>query len=489
MSIAPPPATAHTRESLPWTPQLVRVMAGLMLSLFVAAMDLNVVGTALPTIARELGGFSLYPWIVAGYLLTSTTTVPLWGRLADLRGRRRVVMAGIAVFVGSSVLCGLSPSMLGLVIFRTLQGIGAGCIQPVTLTIVGDIFPVAQRARLQAFFSGMWAVSAVVGPLIGAGFVSSPLGWRWIFGVNVPIGLVATWALFGYREQPGEPGAGGFDVAGAVGLTAGIAALLIGLGTGSANAQPMPLVLVLAAAILVATLAWEARLHNPTLPLDLITHPVIGPALLAALFAGTLMFGMTTYGPLYVQGALGGSAYAAGAAIAPMSVGWPIGSVLTGRLLLRVGYRPLIVAGGVFQVLGALLLALVARSPGGVIAASAVMGFGMGLLATPVLIVIQSTVPWARRGAATALNQLSRTIGGAVGVSLMGVVLQARVGAMGSSALRSGRAAARASLAAGLETIFWLLVAVACATLVTTLGIMLAARRGGARAAQPLEKK
>lgn len=467
--------------SLPWTPQLVRVMAGLLLSMFVAAMDLNVVGTALPTIARELGGFSLYPWIFSGYLLTSTTTVPLWGRLADLHGRRRVLMAGLAVFVGSSVLCGLAPSMLGLVVFRTLQGVGAGCLQPVTLTIVGDIFPMAQRARLQAFFSGMWAVSALVGPLIGAGFVSSPLGWRWIFGVNLPIGIVATWALTGYREQRGASGQAGFDVAGAAGLTLGIAALLLGLGTGTANAQPIWPAVGGAVLVLGLTAAWEARSSHPTIPFELLKHPVIGPALLAALFSGTLMFGLSTYGPLFVQGGLGGTAFAAGGAVAPLSLGWPVGSTIAGRLLMRVGYRPLIVAGGVFQALGALVLAAAARTPVEVGVAAAVIGLGMGLLATPVIIVIQASVGWEQRGAATALNQLSRTIGGAVGVSLMGVLLQARAGAAGSAALRGGREAARAALAGGIETIFWVLVAMALATLITTVAILVAGRAGPER--------
>src|SRR6202162_6029109 len=155
-----------------WTPQLYRDMAGLMVSLFVAAMDATVVGTALPTIARDLGSFQLYPWIVAGYLITATTTVPLWGRLADLHGRRRVLLVGIVMFVVASALCAASPSMVWLIAFRTLQGIGAGCIQPVVFTIVGDIFPLQQRARLQGLFSSMWGVAAIVGPILGALFVS-----------------------------------------------------------------------------------------------------------------------------------------------------------------------------------------------------------------------------------------------------------------------------------------------------------------------------
>src|SRR5256885_3174329 len=165
-------------------------MAGLMLSLFVAAMDSTVVGTALPTIARDLGEFQLYPWVFSGYLITATTTVPIWGRLADRYGRRLVLLTGITIFVPASMLCAASPGMAALIVFRTLQGVGAGCIQPVVFTLVGDIFPLPQRARLQGFFSSMWAVAAVIGPALGAVFVST-IGWPWVFLINPPLRPVA----------------------------------------------------------------------------------------------------------------------------------------------------------------------------------------------------------------------------------------------------------------------------------------------------------
>src|SRR5436309_2798169 len=224
---------------LAWTPDLVRVMAGLMLSLFVAAMDSTVVGTALPTIARELGEFQLYPWVFSGYLITATTTVPIWGRLADRYGRRLVLLTGITIFVTASMLCAASPGMAALIVFRTLQGVGAGCIQPVVFTLVGDIFPLPQRARLQGFFSSMWAVAAVIGPALGAVFVST-IGWRWIFLINLPIGLVAGTLIFSHRERRPEAVVdAGIDVRSAILLTAGIGLLLWGLGTGSQTAAPV----------------------------------------------------------------------------------------------------------------------------------------------------------------------------------------------------------------------------------------------------------
>src|SRR6266581_3760123 len=321
-------------------------MAGLMLSLFVAAMDSTVVGTALPTIARELGEFQLYPWVFSGYLITATTTVPIWGRLADRYGRRLVLLTGITIFVTASMLCAASPGMAALIVFRTLQGVGAGCIQPVVFTLVGDIFPLPQRARLQGFFSSMWAVAAVIGPALGAVFVST-IGWRWIFLINLPIGLVAGTLIFSHRERRPE----------AV-VAAGIGLLLWGLGTGSQTATPVWWAIGAGAAMLAAFGLVEMRSRRPLLPLDLLRSPVIGPAVMVGAIAGTVMFGVTAYVPLYVQQVLGGSPYAAGVAVGAMSIGWPVTSTTAGFILVRVGYQRLVLAGALALVAGSLTLAL-----------------------------------------------------------------------------------------------------------------------------------
>lgn len=465
-----------------WTPDLVRIMAGLMLSLFVAAMDSTVVGTALPTIARELGSFELYPWIVAGYLITATTTVPIWGRLADGHGRRLVLLGGIATFIVASALCAASPSMLWLIAFRTLQGIGAGCIQPVVFTIVGDIFPLPQRARLQGFFSSMWAVAAVVGPALGALFVST-IGWRWIFTVNVPIGLIAGALVWRYRERrPEQAAAREIDFRGAALLTAGVALLLVGLGTGNASANPVWPAVVIALALLAAFIAVELRSANPTVPLRLLRHRVIGPVILIGSIAGTLMFGATAYVPLWVQSVQGASPYAAGVAVGAMSIGWPIASSISGFLMVRVGYQRLVVAGSVALLAGSAMLAFEPGGAGPVWAGigSLVIGVGMGAFTAPLLIVIQSSVEWRQRGAATALNQFSRTIGGAVGVSIMGIVLQRFV-----SAARAPLEA-RAQLRAGLHADFTILVLLAVAVLAAGLAVLVTSRRGDEHASEKL---
>ncbi|MGH7764877.1 MAG: MDR family MFS transporter [Candidatus Dormibacteraceae bacterium] len=463
-------------QPVQWTPALVRVMAGLMLSLFVAAMDSTVVGTALPTIARELGSFELYPWIVAGYLITATTTVPIWGRIADLRGRRGVLLSGILIFIVASALCAASPSMGWLIAFRTLQGIGAGCIQPLVFTVVGDIFPLKQRARLQGFFSSVWAVAAIVGPALGALFVST-IGWRWIFTINIPIGLVAAAFLWGYRERMPEPAASRkLEVGGSLLLTLGVTLLLVGLGTGSQTATPIWPLLAVSLILLGAFVRVEWRSSNPTVPLQLLRHRVIGPAIAISAVAGTLMFGVTAYVPLWVQSVQGGTPYNAGVAVGAMSIGWPIMSAIAGFLMVRVGYQRLVVAGSLALLAGSLMLALGPPNLGVTWtgAATLVIGAGMGTFTAPLLIVIQSSVDWARRGAATALNQFSRTIGGAVGVSVMGVMLQRALASAHDPLKR------RDQLHAGLSADFLILVVLALVVFATAIAVLLASRKSSA---------
>jgi len=464
-----------------------------MLALLVAAMDSTAVGTALPAIGGELGNFSLYPWVFAGYLLTATTTVPIWGRLADIFGRKRVLFTGLSIFVGASVLCGAAPNMLALVVFRSVQGIGAGCLLPVTLTVVGDLFPMRQRARVQGLFSGMWAVASIIGPLLGATFVST-IGWRWIFDINVPIGLGCAGLLWTYQDRP-HGSRVPIDWTGAALLTTGVALLLLGFGAGSSGDAPSWPAIGTALLILGAFVLVERRQANPTVPLRFLLHPVIGPALLAAILAGTLMFGLTSYVPLYVQGALGGSPYQAGAAIAPLSLGWPAAAVLSGRLLVRAGYQRLVVVGAAIMVVGTVLFASAPRVPAVLWLAIAVfvIGFGMGMLQTPLLIVLQSVVDWRNRGAVTALNQFSRTIGGAIGVALMGVLILAEIHATAvargldpasfsnplqytlhrSSLSRSSRSL----VAVGVHSLNWVFLALAAATLATAIGIALRSPR------------
>ena len=491
----------QTAGSVTWTAHTIRVTLGLMVAIFVAAMDASVVATAVPTIAGQLGQFALYPWLISGYLLTSTTTVPLWGRLADIHGRRRILLAGMAWFVATSLLCGWAPDMAWLVAFRALQGIGAGCLLPVALTMVGDLFTIEQRARMQGAFSSVWAIAALAGPTLGAVFVST-IGWRWIFWINLPIGLAASALLWTHRDAPAGRRAR-LDYLGAILLTAGIGLVLFGLdgggrGGGGSTSPLWPLV-ALGLATLAAFAVAQRRTESPTIPFSLLRHRVIGPATAAAFLAGTVTFALSAFLPLYVQGVLQGTSFAAGAVVSASSIGWTATAIFSGRFMLRFGYERLVLGGALSMVAGT--TALVLRPPGAgvvwVAAAAFAVGLGMGQLLTPLLIVVQSVVDWSTRGTATALNQFSRTIGGAIGVSLLGLLLgdRARAAAarhgvdpqtVANPLSESGHVDAVTAplITDALQAVFWVLLAISLATLAIGVAILLrSGGRIGARAA------
>lgn len=458
-----------------WTPALIRVIAALNIALFVAAVDTTIVSTALPTITGEFGGFSLYAWIFSGYLVTSTTTIPLWGRASDIVGRRPVLIAGVGGFVVTSALCAASFSMLSLVIFRTLQGLAAGAVVSTALTIASDVLPPRQRTRVQALISATSGVAAMLGPLLGAIFVFT-IGWRWIFLINLPLGAISVLFLLGYRElRPPRVAEDRIDFRGVTLLTLGISALLIGLGTGNANAEPVPLALAAAVALLVAFAVVELRSRYPTVPLRLISHRVIGPLLLVGLFQGMIQYGIPPYGALYVQEGLGGNAFAAGAVVIPSSAAMTIASSVGTWVMLRFGYQRLVLIGAAFLTAGALMLYLGPARWGiaWVSVCMGALGLGMGVFVPPVTLTIQASVQWGSRGAATALNLLTRSLGGAIGVAVMGVVVQSFV----SRAPRIG--AGNSAVWQGLHQSFLVFLVAGIATLAT--GLWITARRTGER--------
>jgi EmrB/QacA subfamily drug resistance transporter len=406
----------------------VAIVSGVLAATFLAALDVSIVGTAMPTIVGELRGFALYPWVVTAYLLTSTTTIPLYGRLADLYGRKRILLAAITLFLAGSALCGLAQSMLQLVLFRALQGLGAGGIIPVTLTVLGDLFPLEQRARLQGLTSAVWGAAAVAGPSVGAA-VTDLAGWRWIFYLNVPVGLVALGLLgaalqerVGRREHP-------LDYRGALLLTVGMTLLLSGLSAAGEGRGAAPVVAVGAtlggAALLVLFWRTERRAAMPIVPPELVRRRLMAVVALGSILIGAGMFGLTSFLPLAMQGLGAGTATTAGLTIMPFAVSWSVASTAAGRVILRFGFRSSVVLGMGAMLTGALVLQVVPRWPvlGWAVAAAALFGIGMGFSATAFLIAVQNAVAWGERGIATALVGLSRTIGGAVGVAVLGAVL------------------------------------------------------------------
>jgi len=407
------------------------VTLGVMLSLFMAAVESTVVATAMPTIVAELGGLASYSWVFSAYMLTSTTTVPLYGKLSDLYGRRRIFFVSMALFLTGSILSGLSSNMGQLISFRTLQGLGAGGLMPLAFIMIGDMLSFEQRARMQGLFSGVWGFASIIGPLMG-GFLVDHLSWHWVFFVNIVPALFAA-LLVGtaWRDHPRTAGAvqPAIDYRGVFLLTAGVVVLLLGLfEIGSLVSWAL---LGVAVALFAVLYRVERRAADPVLPLQLFRDRLFAVATTQGLLAGWAMFGSTNYIPLFGQTVLGESATAAGSALMPMMLGWTAASIIGGRLLLHFGYRSIAMVGMILLTIGAFLMARVSEgtSPVMVIVCMAVMGIGMGLAAPAFLIAVQSSVERSVLGTATAVLQFTRSIGGTLGVSVMGVILTTRLAA------------------------------------------------------------
>jgi EmrB/QacA subfamily drug resistance transporter len=420
------------------------IIFALILSTALTALDSTIVATAMPTIVAVLGGLPLYSLVISVYLLTSTTTVPLYGKLADMYGRKPVFMVGSGIFILGSALCGLAWDMPSLIAFRALQGIGAGAVLPISLTIVGDIFGLEERARLQGVFGAVWGVSSVIGPLVGGAIVQF-WDWRWVFFINVPVGILASLLFYLYLREPTIHTRQRVDIAGGVTLTVGIGAMLLALQTGGRDGWTAPHVLALGA-IGVALLALfgyvESRAEAPVLALSLLRRPIIWVSCLAGMLAGGVLIGFAAYVPLIVQGAWAGTPIQAGLIVAPLSIGWPVASSQVGKLVKRFGFRRVAITGMFALLVGVLLLlavgfGFVSDDPvmRAVVVgtASLVSGAGFGLNTTSTLIAVQMSVAWAERGISTATYQFFRNMGNAVSAAALGALLTATLSPMLSS--------------------------------------------------------
>jgi EmrB/QacA subfamily drug resistance transporter len=432
--VTSPTAAPITRASVGLRSDRGPILASVMLSTALVAIDTTILATAVPAVVEDLGGFTQFPWLFSTYLLAQAVTTPIYGKLADVFGRKPLMLLGIGLFVLGSVLCALSWSMTALIVFRAVQGLGAGAIQPAGVTIMGDIYSVAERAVAQSYVAGVWATAAVVGPTLG-GIFSEQLSWRWIFWINVPLGALAAVVLARrfHETAAGDARAAQterrpIDVTGAVLLAGAAVLLLLGLLEGGlrwAWWSPAGVGIFAAAAVLLAAfVAVEQRVADPVLPLWVFRHRVLNSANVGALIVGMLMLGVTSYVPVYAQRVLGAGAVVAGLAVAALAIGWPIAASTAGRVYVRWGFRPCLLAGSLFGLAGTTIIALVGPgSPVWLLALGClVLGLGLGYVASPGIVAAQSAVPWHHRGVATATNMFARSVGSAIGVALFGAV-------------------------------------------------------------------
>ncbi len=413
----------------------ITVIIALMLGMTLAALDTTIVGTALPTIVGKLGGITLYSWVFSAYLLTSTTTVPIYGKLADLFGRKPLFLFGSGLFLLGSLASGASQTMVQLIIFRAIQGLGAGAVLPIVLTIIGDIFSLEERPRVQCLFSGVWGLSSIIGPALG-GLIVDHFSWRWVFYINLPFGLLSMFLLGIALKENVVRQKRAIDYTGSLTLTAGIVALLFALLQGGQSWawqswQSLGLFAV-ATVFLVMFFAQEKRAPEPILPLTLFTNRIISVSSIGAVILGVVMFGVTTYVPLFVQGVNGGTATSAGLTLGPLLLAWPIASTLSGKIILRYGYRFTAIAGTLLVLIGTGMVSMyqVGTTLPFVVVSMLVIGAGLGLMSMAFLLSVQNAVPWNLRGVATASNQFFRSMGGTVGVAIMGTILNVEMAAL-----------------------------------------------------------
>ena len=412
------------------------ILLAVMVATGVVAIDATILSTAVPAIVADVGGFSQFPWLFSVYVLTQSVTVPVYSKLADQIGRKRVILFGLGVFLLASILCGLAWDMPSLIAFRALQGIGAGAVLPITITIVGDIYTVEERAKVQGYVASVWAIAAVAGPALGGLFAMWDV-WRGIFFINIPLCAVAMWLLArGYHEKL-TPRRHRIDYAGAALLTASLTLLLAGVlegGNGWAWFSVTSFAVFGAGIVLLAVFVLvERRAAEPVLPLWVATRPLLRATNLVGFTVGAALIGLTAFVPTYLVVGLGVSELVGGLALATLTIGWPIAASLSGRLYLRIGFRSTALLGGAIVVVGTAALALLGPYPSvwSVAIVAFVIGLGFGFAAVPTLVAAQSSVGWEERGVVTGASMFTRSVGQAIGAAVLGAVANAVIASHG----------------------------------------------------------
>ena len=410
------------------------ILAALMCTMMLAAMDTTIVSTAIPQIVGDLGGFRLFSWVFSIYLLAQTVTIPIYGKLSDLYGRKPVLMTGTLIFLAGSAASSLSWDMVSLIVFRGLQGLGAGAIMATVSTLAGDLYSLRERGAVQGWLSSVWGMAAILGPLLGGGLVEY-VSWRWIFLINLPVGALALVLIGTLLHETFERRKPRIDYAGSVLVLASVGTVIFGLLQGG-EAWPWlsatSITIFAGAAILLAlTFYVERRAAEPVMPGWLWRRRELAMSNLTMIGLGAVIMAPSVYLPTFSQSVQGLGPIAAGFVLATMSIGWPTASALSARLYMRVGFRDTGAAGAVFILLASLgFLLIPAPQPvWAVVVVQVTLGAGLGLVSTSLLVGVQSVVDWDRRGVVTGANMFSRYLGQSLGAALFGAIFNGVVGA------------------------------------------------------------
>ncbi|MEM4328886.1 MAG: MFS transporter [Candidatus Caldarchaeum sp.] len=400
------------------------LLAGLLLGIFLAAVDSTVVAVAMPSIVSSLRGLEIYSWAFTAYILTSTVSGPLWGRFSDVYGRKTVYLVGLVLFLAGSLLCGLASNMLQLIVFRAVQGLGGGALLILTFTLIGELFSLKERARATGYTSSVWASASIVGPPLG-GLIVDSVGWRWIFLINIPAGVVCM--LIGLKQLKNTvDNKARVDVKGAALFMLAATALLIYLNEVQVGG-PLVLMLLLSGAAFTIFLYNERRSEAPLIPLQLFKEKVLRTGFMGNFLAGFIFFGIIAYMPLYLQWALSFSATNSGMLLLPLVLGWVAAANMAARVVVRSSVKTPVYVSGIALVAGAALLTMLGLGLPVTLTGLALIGLGMGFTVSTFLITTQTLVPRSVLGVATSLLSFLRLIGGAIAVAVMWIPLSSVV--------------------------------------------------------------
>ena len=413
------------------------LLLAMMLSTGLVAIDSTVIATAVQSIVAGIGGFAQFPWLFSVYMLASAVTVPLYAKLADTIGRKPIMMFGIGAFLLGSVLAAAAWSMPSLIAFRAIQGIGAGAVLPMAITMVGDMYTLEERARVQGYMASVWAISAVVGPTLGGVFAQLDL-WRGIFLINIPLCLVAAWMIWTRFKEKVERRSHRIDYAGATLFTASLTLLILGVLQGRSwgwTSGPSLGVFGAGMGLLIVFALVERRAAEPVLPFKILARRLLLSTNVLGFFVGAGLIGLTEFVPTFLSVTTGAAPIIAGLALGALTIGWPIAATLAGRAYLRFGFRSTAIFGGSVLVLGTAALSWSTRYPSILLVAGIcfVIGAGFGFSAVTTLVAAQSSVSWEERGVVTGTQMLFRSVGQALGAAVLGAVANGVIAAHGGN--------------------------------------------------------